>query len=99
MRGFVATLKATIKTHKDPGEVVPRALHTAPSHPFASLMRLISDELDGRMRGECHLLKDTFDLKRKLSGFRLPVGHKLIKIDVKDFFMSGTAKELIKHML
>ena len=40
--GALGRVDATIKTHKAPGEVVPRCLHCYGAHPHSPLMRWIS---------------------------------------------------------
>lgn len=103
-RGFAASLNAdlykhtctvtcnidaTIKTHKPIGEVVPRLLHTSPAHAWAPGMRYIARILRLALRNQSHILRDTKHLLASLSCIQVEPADRLIKIDVKDFFMSG----------
>ena len=87
-------LDLTIKTHKPQGEVAPRAIHSSATHPFAPGMRWLSHELRKHLQ-HTHLIRDTRDLIRLLSSRPVPHDHVLVKIDIKDFFMSGQLPDLI----
>lgn len=88
-------LDITIKTHKDAGEVVPRPIHTSAQHPFAPGMRWLSQELRKSLDLP-HLLRDTQSLIHRLSTHTIPHDHVLVKIDIKDFFMSGHLSDLVE---
>ena len=59
---LVSKIKATIKTHKDDGEVVPRVLHTAPSHMWSPAMRWISWCLPKALSHCSHIVRDSSHL-------------------------------------
>ena len=41
-----------------------------------------------------HLLKDSLDLSEQIKTLKISPGSKLVKIDIKDYFMSGDQSEL-----
>ena len=73
---------------------MPRAIHCSSKHPFSPGMRWLSQEL-GKSLHHPHLLRDTRDLIACLSRCPIPDDHVLVKIDIKDFFMSGHLMDLV----
>ena len=52
-------------------------------------MRWLARELNTKLQRLPHLLIDSNDLRRKPANFRLDDGVRFIKLDVKDYFMTG----------
>ena len=94
---FLSKLECTVKTHKGAGAVVLRPIHACPAHPFRPVMRLVASMLQERLRKLPHLLRDTDDLLCKLRRHKIPHHHRIIKIDIKDYFMSGEHDNLISN--
>jgi len=88
-------VKCTIKTHKEDGEVVPRVLHTSCSHPMKPGTRYVASILKPVLAGLPHVLRDSTDLLRSLACVVVPDEARLVKFDIKDFFMSGEHDELL----
>jgi len=65
-RRLVSRVDATIKTHKDPRQVVPRILHCSVDHPMAPAMRLVSVTLREVLSKYDRVLKDSAHLVRSL---------------------------------
>ena len=82
-------LSCTIKTHKDPGEVCCRLIHSSVGCSLnglsAVLHRLCSDVL----KQVPHICANTRDVLRQVRSTLLPSDACLCKVDVKDFFMDG----------
>lgn len=107
MKGFVqnskvaSTLNLLIKTHKPRGQVAFRALHCAERLATTPFMRMLIWLMKPAMRRlhEAHLCKDSFDLCSRLEALTLVPGEgevRLIKFDVKEFFMSGAHSDLAR---
>jgi len=89
------SLDCTIKTHKSAGEVVPRLLHKAPSHSWAPAMRWVAQSLRKAMCKYTHIVRDTRHLLELLANKCFAPEDRLMKVDVKDFFMSGQHEQLL----
>ena len=97
LRPFFQQLQITLKTHKDPGKVAYRAIHSSCLSPFKPGMRYGSLCLKGALLNIPHLLKDSFDLVGRLSRRTFPPKDLiLVKADIKDFFMSGQHTEILE---
>ena len=94
-RRLITPLGMTIKTHKAQGSIVPRLIHASHGHPFRAGMAYIAAELRPTLIAQHHLLKDSADLVAKLRDIELPPDAILFKIDVKNYYMSGTHRCLI----
>ena len=88
-------LSYTCKTHKPDGEVVLRPIHAYTSSPMAPGMRWLASSLDSKLRKLPHLLKDADDLQRRLKHFKIPHGCRFLKLDVKDFYLTGNHGEIV----
>ena len=95
--GFlVAKLKPTCKSHKPNGEVTHRPVHALPGYAFKGCSRWISMVLRRNLLRRNYLLKDTLQFIKSISQMRAKAEHIFIKLDVKDFFMSGDANDLVE---
>ena len=83
-----------VKTHKDSGEVVRRIVHANSRSPFKPGARLVAKWLRPGIRIMSHLIRDSDHLVELLKVSRIPLGHRLVKIDIKDFVMSGSPSDL-----
>ena len=57
-------------------------------------MRLVAWLLRQRLVNLPHLLRDADYLIQQIADKRIPAHHRLVKIDIKDYFMSGTHAHL-----
>jgi hypothetical protein len=96
---IIARLDVTIKTHKPLTEQVPRAIHGAPKHLFAPGMRYIANRLRTSLNSFPHILKDSDHFMRVLTGMLFEPTDRIIKLDIKDFFMSGEINPLVLHSM
>ena len=91
-----ASLQHTVKTHKPAGSVVLRPIHAFGSNPMCPGMRWLKGNLRPVLERLPHLLKNSQDLMDKLRSFRLPRDVRFLKLDVKDFFLTGSHGFLIE---
>jgi hypothetical protein len=98
---FVSTLQITCKTHKSPGKVTFRNIHASAGWRFQGLSMWVAGELRKILTGRSssHILKDSQDFVERLRTVKLRPNQLMVKVDVKDFFMSGTPSELTKPIL
>eukprot|EP00971_Amphidinium_carterae_P303466 6030017-Amphidinium_carterae.1 len=90
-------LGGTVKTHKNAGKVVLRPLHAmSPLSPLAPGMRLISSMLMPKLKSIPYLLRDSADLLDKVNGMKFNRTATFVKLDVKDFYLSGAHSTLLE---
>lgn len=95
-RRFVGKVVVTAKTHKAPGKVTARVIHATVGHPCAPFMRFIAQEIRQYLSSARHLLKDSFALVKRLRRTRVRPHGRLVKVDIKDFYMSGLHSDLAR---
>ena len=92
---FLYQLKLQVKTHKDPGAVVARQLHCGSGHPFAPMMRFLARHLRVEVNQHGDIIRNTRHLIDSVSKVRVDSSCILVKLDIKDFFMSGRHVDLV----
>ena len=93
---IVAKLQCTVKTHKSSGEVVLRPIHAYGQSVFEPGLKWMQHVLTNGLVHLPHLLKDSNDLCQKLKSFKLPRNVRFIKMDVKDYFLTGSHSMLVQ---
>ena len=88
-RKFVTKVLTTVKSHKPVGEVSMRLIHSAPQHFMNPAMRWIGWNLKQFLSRQQHILRDSDHLIQLLRSVKVPSTARLVKFDIKDFFMSG----------
>jgi hypothetical protein len=96
-RSMISTLNVTIKTHKQQGSVVPRAIHAASTHPMAPGMRWLAMTVREGLKSYSHLLRDANHLLSRLTCLEISGTTRIYKADVKDYFMSGRHDSLVQQ--
>ena len=102
--GLVSKLLVTVKTHKPQGEIKERAVHASSASPFKPGYRWIASVVRRTTSKYKFLLNKSKELVERLNRTYVAPGRVLIKIDVKDYFMSGdhgepvdeTAKNVVR---
>lgn len=94
---LVRVLNVTVKSHKPNGLVTFRNIHGGLHYPFAGLGAWLAYRLRKGLAAHIHILRNTTDLVQQLKTFVSDVPIAFIKIDIKDYFMSGTREELREH--
>ena len=61
---------------------------------FDALGRWVPDILGSALSSQDHILRDSFDFARRVQNYPVDDNLVLLRIDIKHFFMSGTASEL-----
>ena len=91
----IATLQLTVKTLKAPGEMTTRPIHAASRYAFAGLARWVSKQFRARLQELPHILMSTADFHKAINGMNAKADDFWIKLDIRDFFMSGKTHELV----
>lgn len=89
-------LTLTLKSHKPQGEIAVRNLHASPSYGFAGLSIWVMRVLEEKLKTFSQILRSAEELAPAIKSVSLE-GHeqvRLIRIDVKHFFMSGAPNAL-----
>ena len=87
---LIASLQTLIKSHKAPGEVTFRAVHSMPSFCGEGLCRWLVGYLRGRLAGLQHLARDSRDIVNLFGTLDHCPEMRLSKFDVKDFYLQGS---------
>ena len=96
IRRCISTLRATVKTHKGPGDVKLRAIHASSGTPFRPAMRWLASIAANVLRDQPHLIKNSEEAVHFINTLHVPPSAVMLKIDVEDFFMSGEHGELCR---
>ena len=89
MDGVIAQLQTNLKTHKNPGQVKPRAIHSATKNPLVPLGKYVAWKLRKVLSRERHILKSVAEFLSRIEELELDQEDRLITADVKDFFVVG----------
>ena len=95
---MISTADFTCKSHKDPGQVVLRQLHCSTEHPWAPAMRYVRECIGKKLKQQKHIVKNSIHLKALLETITVSRSSRLLKIDIKDFFMSGSHRHLLRRV-
>ena len=89
-------LSLTVKTYKPPGSISCRNLHVGGVQPFGGLSAWLASLLREALRPAKHILSSSKQLATYFSERVFPKPFGLLKLDVKDFFMSGSLKDFLR---
>ena len=96
----VAVLQCTVKTHKESGRVAMRPIHAMPSYLYQTAGKWLGLQLRQRLgKVARHLLRDSADLVERTRSIIVPATAKLCKVDLKDYFLSGSSGDLTKDVV
>ena len=93
-RRFISRVIANVKTHKQPGNMGLRIIHSSPGLCISPAMRWISEHIRQFFSDKPHLLRDTDDLLFKLLSVVVSESAKLVRFDIRDYFMSGSHAQI-----
>jgi hypothetical protein len=96
IKGIFSGFNLLVKTHKDDGDVVCRQIHTCHQSPLRPGMRWISETLRPGLLQLPFLVKNTRDLLDQVELARIDISDKFVKLDIKDYFMSGVHSDIVK---
>ena len=94
---MVASLSVTCKTHKPNGKVELRPIHSSCSHPCQPGMRWMNHLLKAKLDELPHLLQNAESLMAQLRSVSFPLGIRCLKLDIKDFYLTGSHNVLIER--
>jgi len=86
---FVSPIGLTVKSHKVPGEQSLRTIHKGFNVSFGGLAKWVQKMLDPIVLGIPWCMKDSFSVRNTLLELSLNASVSILKIDLKDFFLSG----------
>ena len=95
-RRFRTNLSWTIKTHKPPGQLSVRTIHSGSGHSLSSLSGYVDQYYARLCKNIPHLCGSTKDVLDLMRGLRVPRGAVFVKIDIQDFYMRGAHDKIIK---
>ena len=97
---FVSRLQVTCKTHKDQGDVSLRPIHASCGYILAGPGKWLAIQIRKRLASLApHLVRDSRDAAQRLNTTILAEPAKLGKLDLKDFFLSGSRAELVRDVM
>ena len=94
---IISTLKYTVKSHKPPGEVEWRPLHSSVRTPLAGGMRFITFLLRPILLTLPHLLLNSFQVVQRLRACSISPSARLVKIDIRDFSWRASTQNSWRH--
>ena len=92
-RRFYSNVITDIKSHKPDGEVGVRNIHASSMNKREGLSWWVSRELQGPLTGHTWFLTSSAQLVADIKTAAEDSGY-FVKLDVRDFFMTGTPSEL-----
>jgi len=96
---WITTLQQKVKTHKCSGQVVSRPLHTCNTYALEGLAKWLAEQFKSVLPRYQYLVRNAEDAKARVLQVKL-VGHEImLKVDAKDFFLSGTDTQLCDTIL
>ena len=93
-RRFYSNLITKIKSHKPDGEVGVRNIHASSMNKREGLSRWVSRELQGPLTGHTWFLTSSAQLFANIKTVTAEDSDYFVKLDVRDFYMTGTPSEL-----
>ena len=93
-RRFYSNLITNIKSHKPDGEVGVRNIHASSMNIREGLSRWVSRELQGPLTGHTWFLTSSSQLVADIRTVVAEDCDYFVKLDVRDFYMTGTPSEL-----
>ena len=87
-------LKITVKDGKPQGEMTTRTILASSSHSHKGLSCWLAMKLQPGLNTVEHLMWTNEGAMKSLAEEHLQLGDKLVKIDIKEFFMSGSPESL-----
>ena len=94
VRRFYSNLITNIKSHKPDGEVGVRNIHASLMNKREGISRWFSRELQGPLTGHTWFLTSSSQLVADIRTVVAEDCDYFVKLDVRDFYMTGTPSEL-----
>jgi len=95
---LAATLNLKIKTHKGQGAILPRPLHSCPTYGLERHAKWIMGVCRRYVKQNPFLVVNAKDAKQRIEGTRLSGSELLIRLDLKDYFLSGTPTQIAENL-
>jgi len=91
-----AVLRPQLKTHKEARNVKLRAVHALSAWKLEGFSKYVASKLAPKLAELTYVIKDTKDAVRRCKALRPAASWRFARVDIKDFFYSGSAAELIE---
>ena len=94
-------LSVTVKSTKPQGEVSVRNLHLSGGYAFKGLGVWLQKQLMNKLCELHHLAQSAHQVSMRVKnlGVRLDTNHRLVRIDIREFFICGQLRELADEAL
>jgi len=93
LQSYFYKVACTINTHKSPVKI--RLLHTAAGHSLSGLSAVADKLIFDLNKSIPHLKKDSGEVLKDIGATTYPPGGFFLKMDIKDFYMSGNHQTII----
>ena len=97
IKKYPSYLMHTCKAHKHFGKVAFRPVHLSFMHAFTGLMSWVSFVLQEALSKWKHLCGCTDRFLKRIASFKMEEDDVNIRMDLKDFFMTGIAEFRMHH--
>ena len=91
---IVSRLLFTLKTHKAPGYVSTRLIHSGTLHPFTGVASILRTLWAREMQSWTHVVKNTTELIQRITSRSYGQRFFFVKLYLKDFYMMGDHQEM-----
>ena len=97
---WFSTLATVINTHKEQGEIKYRSIHASVNYAFAGLSAWATRHMQLYTAKMKHLVNSTENIVKRLRALSWQIDKEpiLYKFDIKEFYMNGTADQLIQGL-
>ena len=86
---LLSTLRLTVKDSKPQNQNTIRPIISSANHSFRAMVRWLTSKLWPHVKALQHCLQTTEKARNKIRSTMLDPMDKLVKLDVKDFYLSG----------
>ena len=92
---MVAKLTTLVETHKDPGDVSFRGVHSMPAYCAEGVAKWLVSKIRPLLQPMQHMLSDSASLISTLSLIPITNATRLTKLDVKEFYLMGSLRQMV----
>ena len=93
-----SSLQVTVKTHKPAGEVECRGIHACHSSPFKPLSHQIVKQCRPTLESLNHIVKNSQSALHAIKSVPVSSEDYLLRLDLKDFYMSGHHHDFVESV-
>jgi hypothetical protein len=90
-----SALMLNVKSHKPDGKVGVRNIHASSGSAFRGIGRWVAMQLQQTLQTLTHLLPNSTEFIKQIVLFTPSDSHVWVKLDIKDFFLSGSSDQIV----